>query len=169
MFRPPCTARGSRTSCSQPGNRLYYRIRPGLARSFLGHEGESLFEVGQYEANEVVGTIVHFLACETARELGPDFVRNGCRAFFGHDAIFSYLPQWAATFAECDAAIDLALSSGASAAEAFRQAIERFNDHIHTFQLLGSEYTAAILEVNRDLLRSPSTNICYGDPNATLA
>ncbi len=44
---------------------------------YTGCYYDPIFQVGCYAAAEPAGKIVHLLSCETARDLGPDFVKNG--------------------------------------------------------------------------------------------
>jgi hypothetical protein len=62
----------------------------GSYTTFTGHFYDAVFEVGNYSAAEPSGKIVHFLSCETAAHLGPDFVKNGCLAYFGYDEDFVF-------------------------------------------------------------------------------
>src|SRR5687768_3997260 len=47
----------------------------GVYDTFTGHHGDAIFRTGSFSAAEVTGKIVHLLSCQTARDLGPDFVR----------------------------------------------------------------------------------------------
>src|SRR5262245_10104199 len=62
----------------------------GLADRYKGHGGQNLFRVGKYAPEVADGRIVHFAACDTSLELGPDLVAKGCWAFFGYSGKFHY-------------------------------------------------------------------------------
>src|SRR5258708_29362458 len=65
----------------------------GSSDTFAGYLNEPIFHVDSYSADELKDKIVHFLSCETAINLGKDFVKNGCRAFFRYDVVFTYVPS----------------------------------------------------------------------------
>ena len=87
----------------------------GSYDSFTGDFYDPIFAVGNYSQEESNGKIVHFLSCETARTLGPDFTKHGCRAYFGYDENFSFQPDIADLFFDCDAEIDRAIADGLTA------------------------------------------------------
>ena len=145
----------------------------GLADRYKGHEGENLFRVGEYATHEPRGKIVHFASCETALRLGPDFVRNGCRAFFGYDGSFYYPSDGESRnvldrFFACDSEIDLAFAEGLTAAEVYARAHAKYTLEIERLRRAGHDSAANLLQDNRDRLRAPSTGACWGDPNARL-
>jgi hypothetical protein len=88
--------------------------------TFRGQNDLAVFHVGDYNANEVSGKIIHFLACQAAVNLGPDFIGNGCRAFIGYAGIFTFSTLVPNVFFECDSEIDLAFAEGKTAEEVFK-------------------------------------------------
>lgn len=136
----------------------------------LGNSEEDLFPMGIYSPNEVKGRVVHFLACATALDLGPDFIRKGCSAFIGYNNDFIYQEAWARVFFSCDAEIDLALVEGKSVAEAIGIAKKRFDLEIGN---PSNKAIAQALENRRDsLIGLPPenlNNIRLLDPAAPLA
>ena len=135
----------------------------GTATSFTKDLSEDVFAVGAYDPQEVRGKIVHLFACETAKMLGPNFVTNGCLAFFGYSELFTYDQNSAEMFLECDGAIDLALADGLDASNALARAKDTFDKYVK--QLLANPKTvqsAHALQFNRDSLR------LLGDPTAKL-
>jgi hypothetical protein len=116
--------------------------------------------------------IVHFLSCQTAENLGPDFVDNGCRAYFGYDVDFMW-PHGAPrkvieTFLECDSAIDRAFAEGLTAGQVYDQTRALYDKHIARFQAERHPYYASMLKVDRNHLRCPSSGPQWGDLNAKL-
>ena len=78
----------------------------GFPDSYTGDNLDPIFSVGHFSPEEAAGKIVHFLSCETAADLGPDFVAKGCRAYFGYSDNFTYPPNLAEVFFDCDSEID---------------------------------------------------------------
>jgi hypothetical protein len=114
---------------------------------------------------------VHFLSCETATGLGPSFVANGCKAYFGYSDNFTYPPSLADVFFECDSEIDRGFADGLSADEVFQSVLERFQQHIDQLKSTGDSgdlFNASVLQVDLRLLRAPSVADEYGDKNARL-
>ena len=103
--------------------------------------------------------------------LGPDFVTNGCRAYFGYSDEFTYPPILAEVFFECDSEIDRGFADGLTAAAVFKKVIARFQKHVARLKSTGDGgdlFNASVLEVDLRLLRAPSTGNEYGDTNAKL-
>lgn len=142
----------------------------GLADLYTGDYGDVIWRVGQYHPDEVNGKVIHLLSCETARQLGPDFVLNGCRAFFGYDEDFTFVPVDEELFFECDSEIDRAFADGLTAQQAFTRVKALFDQKIADLQAAGKLYTATLLEYDRDHLRCPSAGgSAWGDPTARLS
>jgi hypothetical protein len=140
----------------------------GAYDSYTGDFYDPIFAVGNYSPEESQGKIVHFISCETARDLGPDFVAHGCRAYFGYDENFTFLLDIADIFFECDSEIDHAFADGLNAGQVYNRVVALFNKHIATLQAQGEDYKAATLEFDRDHLRAPSSGAQWGDTDATL-
>ena len=140
----------------------------GSYESFTGDFYDPVFSVGNYSPEESGGKIVHFLSCETARSLGPDFTLHGCRAYFGYDENFSFQPDTADLFFDCDAEIDRAIADGLDATEVIQRVRGVFDKHIAELRAQGSNYKAATLEFDRDHLRSPADGNQWGDASAKL-
>ncbi|HJQ23830.1 MAG TPA: hypothetical protein VKA60_07920 [Blastocatellia bacterium] len=143
-------------------------IGHGAYDSFTGDFYEVIFSVGNYSQEESQKKIVHFISCETARDLGPDFVAHGCIAYFGYDENFTFQLDIADIFFECDSEIDRGLASGLTAAEVHERVVALFNQHINALRANGDLYKAATLEFDRDHLRSPVSGPQWGDPQARL-
>lgn len=142
----------------------------GESYKFTGDRGERIFEVGYYERAESDGKVAHFLSCDTAQQLGPDFVSHGCRAYFGYDVDFAW-PEQAdpAPFFRCDAEIDFALADGETAKRALERTRKEFDRWIGELNLVkGDTGAAGSLATLRDHLFGPSRDRRYGNPAARL-
>jgi len=154
----------------------------GTADAFNDGFNRPIFRVGEYDPREVSGRIVHLLTCESAQTLGPDFVSNGCLAFFGYavEFVYSPYPDLADLFFDADAEIDRALIAGRTAAEALAAAVTRFQVHTDWLEAQARRetdayrkevllWTAMALEFNRDNLRGPTANDpTWGRPDVSL-
>jgi hypothetical protein len=143
----------------------------GFPDSYTGDHLDPIFSKGHFRREESEGKIVHFLSCETATGLGPHFVTNGCRAYFGYSDEFTYPPILAEVFFECDSEIDRGFADGLTAGQVFKKVLARFQQHIHRLKSTGDGgdlFNASVLEVDLRLLRAPSTGGEYGDLNAKL-
>lgn len=140
----------------------------GFPERFTGQNRDPVFAVGGYAPSEVAGTIIHLLSCETAQQLGVDVVANGCRAFFGYDAVFVFPDQAGRFFLESDAQIDLALAQGKTAEEAYDAAAAMFRKRIAQLLQTGNVFVAAALKRNLNHLCSPKQDPKWGDPAAKL-
>jgi hypothetical protein len=152
----------------QPNVHYITGLGHGSHESFTGDFYDPVFSVGNYSPEESGGKIVHFLSCETARSLGPDFTLHGCRAYFGYDENFSFQPDTADLFFNCDAEIDRAIADGLSSVEVIQRVRAVFDKHIAELRAQGSNYKAATLEFDRDHLRSPADGNQWGDTSARL-
>lgn len=140
----------------------------GDERSFTGDFFDPILQIGSYTVDEARGKIFHLLSCRTAAQLGPDLVRNGCRAFFGYDENFTFVPGKIEAFLDCDAEVDCAILSGHSASEVYQATRGAFERQVAEFRKSGQYYTAAVLEFDLDHLRSPVDGSAWGDPRAVL-
>ena len=155
-------------SASRPNVRFITGVGHGFEDRFTGDSQGSVFQVGQYDQGEVKNKLVHFFACETAKRLGPDFMANGCSAYFGYDERLLYFteetvgPEVKTIFA-CDAEIDLLLFQRKGAIEVFKRTRIKFDEEIDRLDSLGMETLAADLKWIRDSLR-----LLLAEPEATL-
>lgn len=155
----------------KPGVIYLTGVGHGFPSSYTGDNFDPIFTEGSYSPQEVRGKVVHFFSCQTAGQLGPDFVKNGCLAYFGYSENFSYQPDFADLFFECDSEIDRAFAEGLTADEVYRRVIALFNQHIAQLKATGDNgdlFKASILETDRDLLRAPSLGTQFGDPQARI-
>jgi len=155
-------------AASQPNVTYITGIGHGTYDTFTGDYYDPEFNVGNYSQQEVQGKIIHLISCQTAARLGPDFVSNGCRAFFGYDENFSFQMDIADTFFKCDSEIDRAFADGLAASDVYTRVVNLFNQNIASLRAQGADYKAATLEFDRDHLRAPASGPQWGDPNAKL-
>lgn len=142
----------------------------GSYNVYTGDYGDPIFQVGNYHPDEAKGKIVHFLSCQTARDLGPDFVSNAARAYFGYDENFTFTMPEKDTFFECDSEIDKAFADGLTAAQVYDRVRRLYDQRIADFRAAGKLREAATLEFDRDHLRCPSSGGSrWGDPRAKLS
>jgi hypothetical protein len=143
----------------------------GFVNSYTGDNLNPIFRKGHFSVKESRGKIVHFLSCETAAGLGPDFVANGCKAYFGYSDNFTYPPSLAEVFFECDSEIDRGFADGETADAVLKRVLALFQKHIDQLKSTGDGgdlFNASVLEVDLKLLRAPSLDAQFGDPNAKL-
>uniref|UniRef100_A0A7C2P305 Uncharacterized protein n=1 Tax=Schlesneria paludicola TaxID=360056 RepID=A0A7C2P305_9PLAN len=154
----------------EPGVDYITGVGHGLSDLYTGDQGDVVFRQGDYHPDEAAGKIVHLLSCQTARELGPDFVQSGCRAYFGYDVNFTFYPDDQDIFFECDSEIDKAFADGLSADKVYARVKKLYDKRIAELYAAGKLYVAAALETDRDHLRCPSAGgSAWGDPAAKLS
>jgi hypothetical protein len=169
VIRGPLARRGRVATTLVTSNpALLTAVGHGDVDTMMGFGSAALWEPGRYAPHEVAGRIVHLVACETARQLGPDLVAQGARAFVGYDVIVMLHDDVFEPFMECDTLIDLTLLAGGTVAAAHAAALTRFDQHIDRFKAAGDLFQAAVMQTHRDSLCSPVTDAKFGDPNATL-
>lgn len=138
---------------------------------FTGYFSARLYRIGNYDAREVRGRVVHLLACQTGARLGPEMVQRGCAAFFGYDVNFTWPTSEGEMFFECDAELDCALAEGLTAEQAYRRAAQMFQPRIDELRAPGTDEAilrGSILENNFAHLCAPSRDARWGDVNARL-
>ena len=132
----------------------------GSDTACLGYDSLPIFQVGAYQPEEVDGKVVHLLSCQTGAKLGPDFVKNGCRAYFGYRGNFTFDPDDPDIFLECDAEIDRAFADGLTAEEVHYRVVTLYEQRISELNDVGKIEAAARLKENLECLCTPSV---YGD------
>lgn len=153
----------------EPGVEFITGVGHGLQDLYTGQYGDQIFRVGKYDSKEVNPKIVHFLSCQTAAKLGPDFVRNGCRAYFGYDVNFTFHMDEADVYFECDSEVDRAFADGLTAGDVYKRVRALFEKNIAALHAKGKHYQASTLEMDLDHLRSPSDGVAWGDTAAKLS
>ncbi len=155
----------------QPGVIYLTGVGHGSNTTYKGHYYDPIFHVGNYSSAEAKDKIVHFLSCETAIRLGPDFVKNGCLAYFGYDEDFVFTTAEQDIFFECDSEIDRAFADGLNAAQVDDRVKALFTQRAADFRAQGKQTQAATLVSDLDCLRCPSSPFGpnpWGDPMAKL-
>jgi hypothetical protein len=168
----------AQADAAQPGVRYLTGVSHGKSDTFTGDGDLPIFTVGQLDPAWTQNKVIHFLACNTGIFLGPSMVApNGgaAAAFFGYKGNFSWPSDgdsaFAAMFFDCDAEIDRALASKATAGAALRQAVAKYNVTIAGLVKLGDPESlrlAAMLKTNLNLLCGPDGSNQFGDPEATI-
>jgi hypothetical protein len=141
----------------------------GTPNSFLGFARLPVFQKGHYDPLEVQNKIIHLTACDAGSGLGVDFVQNGCAAFIGYNCLVAWDDDTiAASWFECDAAIDLALASGDSVADAHAAGMKAFCDKINDLRNSNNGTGADFLQAISNCLCSPVTDDKYGRADIRL-
>lgn len=140
----------------------------GLYTTYMGQHFDPIFDIGNYQPQEPDGKVVHFFACQTAAELGPDFVNNGCLAYFGYDVDVIVPMHISDAFFDCDSEIDRAFADGLRAEEVYDRVIAHYNQKIRELEDGGHDGAAAALGYYRDHLCAPSVDAKWGDKKAKI-
>ncbi len=135
---------------------------------YTGHNGTIIFKIGGYLTKEVKDRVIHLLSCRTAKDLGPDFVKKGCLAFFGYIENFTFYWGYEEIFFRCDSEIDLVFASGSNAKKVYENTKKVYEDAIDALNTEGYYYITAILQEDLDILRCPSIGSQWGNENATI-
>jgi hypothetical protein len=150
--------------------------------SGVGHGGPATFtgdgnsqtdpilQVGAYDPAEVKGKAIHLLSCQTAKQLGPDVVAKGAKAYSGYYENFNFVwddpntpgdeqePFW-----RCDSTFDICMAQGYTVAQAHQATIAAYNAAIAA---AANTAAATWLTWDRNYFRSPVVDAVYGDPAA---
>jgi hypothetical protein len=156
-------------AASGPGITLLTGGGHGNYDAFLGFHSQPVFAVGAYSPAEVSGKIAHFLSCENGKQLGPDFVTNGCLAYIGYDENFVFDPADADRFFNCDAEFLRGLADGLTVGQAVEKTRNLFTQTIDDLTAQGSTDAANLLAYNLAHLRSPLDGAQWGSPDAKLS
>jgi hypothetical protein len=155
-------------AAAQPDVVYLTGVGHGTFDQFGGHDDVPVFQIGRYAAAEVSAKIVHFIACLTARGLGPDFVTNGTLAYFGYDDNFAFDNKSRVPCLDCDSEIDRGFADGLTADDVFHRAYDAFTAQIQLAREHGKLLVAAMLENNRDHLCAPTVDPRFGDLEARI-
>jgi hypothetical protein len=142
----------------------------GNELEFIGSDRSPLFEVDNYNSNEVSEKILHFLACSCAFTLGMDLKNNGCKAFFGYDQIFVFIKEYLDEFLAADHILDISISEGKTASmahDAYMIEYERVKSDMLKRGI--SSTVVGFLEENMKSFCSPTKSASWGDKNAKLS
>jgi len=154
---------------SRKGKKIVYitGVGHGNYDRYTGHNGDVVFQVGD-NRKLVNNRVVHLLSCRTARDLGPDFVNDGCKAFFGYTENFSFYWGFEDIFFRCDSEIDKRFAYGATANIVYNKTKNIYEEAVDALIDEGHFYVAAVLQEDLDILRCPSIHANYGDKNARI-
>jgi hypothetical protein len=147
----------------------------GKASYFLGDDEKYIWKIrcplrggSYYDPNEVKNKIIHLFSCHTATSLGPDFIKKGCKAFFGYSDRFEVIDSYKDMFFRCDSEIDFGFEDGEKASDVYNRTIRAFNIAIEEATALDRSDVASWLSIDRDRLQSPSTGSKWGDTEVSL-
>jgi hypothetical protein len=152
----------------RPGVVFVTGVGHGLPYTYFGQASEPIFTVSFYDPKEPADKIVHFFSCFTARHLGPDFVRNKCRAYFSYAGMFAFTTALQSVFFRCDSEIDRAIADGLPAAAVARRARALYARSIRRLYARGECRAAAQLEHDLSVLRDPTSGLSWGQKSASL-
>ncbi len=143
----------------------------GRAGALFGDAFDLVLNVDRFRRHvpELPGSIVHLLACKSARELGRALVAAGAAAFIGYDSDFYYDERCPELFFACDAEIVRGLANGLGVGAALTRARASFAAAIERLRREGKPYAAAMLQFNLNHLCGPDRDAAFGDPGAVLA
>ena len=117
----------------------------GTDTTYMGEHCNPIFDIRNYQSEELRNKVVHFFACQTAAKLGVGFVNHGCCAFFGYDKDFIVSMHVSDAFFDCDSEIDRAFADGLTAEEVYERVIAHYNPKINELEDGGHDEAAAAL------------------------
>lgn len=157
------------------GPRVVYLggIGHGNPTTYTGHLNQPLLQAGLYDAAVVKSKSIHFLSCQTAKQLGPDTIARGAHSYAGYFENFTFVWDDPATpvneqdlFWKADGIYDLAMALGSSAKEAADQTVSAFNAGI---ALVPGTTAATWLTWDRNYFRSVRDGAAFGDPASRIS
>ncbi len=140
----------------------------GTDTTYMGEYCNPIFDIGNYQSEEIRDKVVHFFACQTAAKLGVDFVNHGCLAYFGYDKDFTVSMHVSDAFFDCDSEIDRAFADGLTAEEVYERVLSHYDQKISDLENGGHDEAAAALTYNRDNLCAPSVSPKWGNKKARI-
>ncbi len=146
----------------------------GNAEIVAGHDDAPLLTGSDSGVND---KIIYARACQSAKQLGPQAVENGAKAYIGYDEDFVFMyemdqvhrPQHDTTarlFLEPSNEIPISILKGHSVEEAEKRSKGKFSENIRTL-LLGN-LTAEEHRMIKLLAWNMQHQVCLGDTSATL-
>ncbi len=140
-------------------------IGHGSYTTYTGHSFNHILEVGHYNANEVKGKVIHYLSCETGRDLGPNTVSNGSKAYVGYTENFVFDWANANLYWQCDSQFDLSMCAGKTVEQAIADTYAKYDAAIAS---VPGTSTASTLLNDKYLLRSPVSGSAWGSKTAKI-
>ena len=137
----------------------------GGYQEYTGHDFDTILQVGNYNTAETKGKIIHFLSCETARDLGPNTILKGAKAYIGYTEDLLFKVQTADLFWKCDSTFDICMANGCTAGDAI---YDTYMQYITVGVSVIGTVTATLLFGDRNLLRSPSFGADWGSDSARI-
>ncbi|MGB5913033.1 MAG: hypothetical protein WBH31_17715 [Promethearchaeia archaeon] len=124
----------------------------GNDKNYIWKKKCPLFGGSYYDPKEVENKIIHLYSCHTAKSLGPDFIKKGCKAFFGYSGRYWVIDSYKDMFFESDSEIDFAIEAGENASDVYDRAIRAYNNAIEEAIALDCFDVAEDLSDARELL-----------------
>jgi hypothetical protein len=143
-------------------------IGHGSPTAYTGDLNVDILAVGDYDPAEVTGKVIHLLSCQTAKQLGPDLIKNGARAYAGYFENFTFTEDNMDLYWRSDSMFDLSMAFGLTVEQAHNNTITAYNAALLTPGIPGTA-TATWLTWDRDYFRSPVIDPIYGDKNAKIS
>ncbi len=140
-------------------------IGHGSYTTYTGDDFNHILEVGHYDASEVNGKVAHFLSCETGRDLGPDTITKGAKAYAGYTENFVFDWANADLYWPCDSQFDISMANGRTVEQAIADTYAKFDAAIAS---VPGTSTAATLLNDKNLLRSPVSGAAWGSKTARV-
>jgi hypothetical protein len=149
-------------------------IGHGNPTMYTGHLNTVLLKACQYDSAVVKNKSIHFLSCQTAKQLGPDTVKKGAKSYAGYYENFTFVYDDPSTpvneqnlFWKSDSTYDISMALGKTAKEAGLRTIAAFNSAIAT---VPGTAAATWLTWDRNWFRYANTAIGnYGRGNARIS
>ena len=147
-------------------------IGHGSPTCYTGHLNAPIWCKCSYDIAEVRGKIIHLLSCQTAKELGPDMVAKGAKAYAGYFENFTFVYDQPGTpvnemelFWRCDSSFDIMMALGNTVEKAHNTTIAAYNAAIAA---VPGTAAATWLTWDRNYFRSPVIDAKYGNKNAKI-
>lgn len=147
-------------------------IGHGSPTTYTGHMGDPILSVCNYNSQEIKNKIIHFLSCQTAKQLGPDLISKGAKAYAGYYENFTFVYDQPNTpmddtmlFWQSDSTFDVMMALGKTVEEAHYATIAMFN---YCINQVPNTVTATWLTWDRDYFRTPVIDPIYGDKTAKI-
>ncbi|MBA7544292.1 hypothetical protein ES705_36644 [subsurface metagenome] len=147
-------------------------IGHGSPTTYTGHLGDPILKVCSYDPSEVQKKVIHLLSCQTAKQLGPDIIKKGGKAYAGYFENFTFVYDQPGTpinemelFWKCDSTFDIMMANFATAKAAHNVTISAYNAAITS---VPGTAAATWLTHNRNYFRTPVINVIYGDKAAKI-